>query len=105
MDASQNTRMRRVSLLIALCYTVIAAGWMLGAFLTSSADTREQLIQARLIKDSLFIAVSATLLYSVIYWVICRIHHSERALEAERSLRQANDHLRSVVYSSPVAIM
>ena len=105
MEAKDSRRLRRLSLIIAISYTVVAAVWMLGAFLTSTADTREQLIQARIIKDSLFILVTSAMLYSVIYRVVRRIHHSKRALDAERALRQTNDHLRSVVYNSPVAIM
>lgn len=103
--SESNSRLRRIALLIAFSYTLLASVWMLGAFLTSSADTREELIQARIIKDSIFISVSSLMLYSVIYAAMRRIHHSERALQAERALREASDHLRSVVHNSPVAIM
>src|SRR3954464_1521852 len=101
-----NARLRRLAFWIALAYTGVSAGWMLTAFLTSgAADSVEHLIQARIIKDSIFILLSAIVLYSVIYQVTRRIHHSRRALEAERALRQSNDRLRSVVYGSPLAIV
>src|SRR5687768_888553 len=91
----QNTsrRLRSVALLVVTAYTVVAAVWMLGAFLTSVAGTKEQLIQARIIKDSLFIFITAAGLYSTIHWVLRRFNSSDRALAAERALRQSSDHL------------
>jgi hypothetical protein len=48
VDKQRNARLRRTAMLIAVGYTVVAACWMLGAFLTSEASTVEHLIQARI---------------------------------------------------------
>src|SRR5438045_1766110 len=66
-------RLRWIAALIAGAYTILAAAWMLGAFLTSDALTREQVIEARVIKDSIFILLSGSVLYSVIYKTMRRI--------------------------------
>jgi len=97
--------LRRLSLLIAGLYTSIAAVWIIGAAFSFSAKTAENPVQARLIKDTIFVITSGAALYFVIYRTIRRIHHSQRALDAERGLRHANEHLRSLVYSSPIAIL
>ncbi|MEA2709095.1 MAG: hypothetical protein QOF78_1696, partial [Phycisphaerales bacterium] len=91
--------LRRLSLLIAGLYTLVAALWIVGsAFtLTTSANMR-------VVKDTTFVLITGVMLYLIIYRTIRRIHHSQRALEAERALRQANEHLRSLVYSSPISI-
>ena len=99
--ADSTPRLRRLSLIIVGAYILIAALWLIGAH----RWTQEQLTQYRVVKDTLFILITGAVQYFVIYLTMNKIHHARRALEAERELRQSNEYSRSVVDSSPVAIM
>src|SRR5215207_7775767 len=105
MEVQNIPRLRRFSLILTGAYAVIAALWIVGSTLTHIASLHQHETQVRVVKDTLFVLVSSVVLYFLTYRAICKIQDSERAFRAERALRQANEHLRAVVYNSPVSIV
>src|SRR5438132_7351563 len=104
-DCYSTWRLRGVALLMSGIYMLLGILWVGGVLLDFGGLTLGLEKTSKLALDCAFALVTSAALYFTLEYTFRRIHHSERAIRAERALRQSDEHLRGVVHNSPLAIV